>query len=120
MNKITYLTKLLTFCLLLTAYTNVNAQELSCDDLAGLSDMTVEVRDALVELGTINEGDEVDTALGDLIDGLLDVAEYEGNATLEDQVNSMADGWENMDGNQLMQGLNGAINSLDTLLSNDC
>ena len=112
--------KLLAFCLLFSAFGSTNAQELSCDDLIDLGDTAVGVRDALIEVGTINEGDEVDSALGDLIDGLLGIAEYEGNASLEDQVNTMADGWENMDGNLLMQGLNGAINSVETLISNDC
>ena len=100
--------------------TQVLADELSCDDLVDIANTAEEVRDALVEIGTITEGDEVDTALSELIDALGDVAEYEGNSVLADQIETMDEGWEDMDGDTLMSGLQGAINSVDTLIDNDC
>lgn len=114
--------KKLTLCSLLAGLncTQVMAEELSCDDLADIGNTAEEVRDALYEIGTITEGDEVDEALGDLIDQLGIIAEIEGNPVLEDQIETMGDGWERMDGESLVEGLQGAINSVDTLISNDC
>ena len=111
---------LLSLILVFSCFTSVSAQELTCDDLISISDTSAEVRDALIELGTINEGDEVDSALNDLIGGLEEVAEYEGNYALEDQIEMMSEGWEDFDGDALMSGLNGAISSMDALISNDC
>ena len=102
------------------ASTHTFAQELTCDDLADIGDTAVDVRDALYEIGTITEGDDVDMALEELIDGLWIIAEAEGNDVLEEQIETMDEGWEYMDGELLMSGLQGAINSVDTLLSNDC
>ena len=102
------------------ASTQAFSQELTCDSLAEVGDSAAEVRDALYELGTITEGGEVDMALEELIDGLWMVAEAEGNDVLEDQIETMDEGWEEMDGELLMSGLEGAINSVDTLYSNDC
>jgi hypothetical protein len=98
------------------ASTQALAQALSCDSLAEVGDTATEVRDALYEIGTITEGDEVDMALDELIDGLWMIAEAEGNDALEDQIDAMTEGWEEMDGDLLMSGLQGAINSVDTLL----
>ncbi len=96
------------------------AQGLSCDDLVEIGDTAVEVRDALYEIGTISEGDTVDSALDELIDGLWMIAEVEENAVLEEYIEIMDEGWEEMDGETLMSGLQGAIDSIDTIYSNDC
>jgi hypothetical protein len=112
--------RLFSLIFVFSCFTSASAQEFSCDDLISISDSTAEVRDALIELGTINEGDEVDSALNDLIGELEDVAEYEQNYALEAQVAMMSDGWTDLDGDALMSGLNGAISSMDSLISYDC
>ena len=95
-------------------------QELSCDTLQLVAEGSTEVRDALIELGTVEEGSEVDDQLGELINDLIEIADYEGDGTLEEEVDDRAAGWEELDGDLLMSGLNGAIVSLDTLLERDC
>ena len=114
--------KLFAACLLMTGLgtSNAFAEQLSCDDLADVGDAAELVRNALIEIETISEGDEVDSALGELINDLKVIASYEGNAVLEEQIAIMDDGWEQMDGDTLMSGLEGAIDSVDTLISNDC
>ena len=95
-------------------------EDVSCDDLIDVANSSEEVRNSLTEIEIISEGDEVDSALGELIDALLDFAELEDNDVLQEHINTMDQGWEAMDGELLMNGLNGAIGSLDTLISNDC
>lgn len=93
-------------------------QELTCEGLELLADGSAEVRDALLEIGTIEEGSEIDEQLGDLIDDLIEISDYEGS--LQNQIDDMSNGWQEMDGEMLMNGLNGAIASVDYLLDTEC
>lgn len=100
---------------------NVAAEEkFSCDDLIDMSATMGEISAALQQAGTIQEGDEVDTGLRQIIDGLKLVAQVEGESDLTDYVTRMEQGWQNMDGVALSEGLTGVKSSLDRLIQRDC
>ena len=120
MNKTKLSLRLLSATLLFSCFTSANAQEFSCDDFISISEGFVEVRDALIELGTFNEGGAVDSAIKNMLGQLEVVAELERHYALADQIKIMSDGLEGLDGDALMSGLNGAISSMDSLISNDC
>lgn len=114
--------KKIIFALALAALSmNVSAEEkFTCDDLDGLSATITEVSTALQQVGSIQEGDEVDSALRELIDGLKLVAQVENESDLNDFVAQTEAGWTNMDGTQLAGGLSGTQGSLDRLIARDC
>ncbi len=113
--------KKIIFALALGLSMNVSANEkFTCDDLGGMSATMSELMTALQQAGSIQEGDEVDTGLRELIDGLKLVAEVEQESDLNDYVARTEEGWNNMDGTTLSEGLVGVKNSLDRLIQRDC
>lgn len=83
-----------------------------------MAEGTLDVRDALIEVGTIEENSELDEQLGDLINDLIEISDYEGS--MQNQIDNMAAGWEELDGDMLMSGLNGAIASVEYLIDTEC
>jgi len=75
---------------------------------------------ALSELGTITEGDEVDNALGDMVEGLSMVARIEDDPYLSRSVKQLSEAWENMEGEKLMSALNKVIEDFDVILGKEC
>ena len=115
--KIKFISRIISAAVLLTLSSITLGQELTCEGLDLLAEGTLEVRDALIEVGTIDEDSELDEQLGDLINGLIEISDYEGS--LQNQIDDMAAGWEELDGDMLMNGLNGAIASVEYLLDTE-
>ena len=103
---------------LLTLSSTALGQELTFEGLDLLAEGTLDVRDALIEVGTIEENSELDEQLGDLINDLIEISDYEGS--MQNQIDNMAAGWEELDGDMLMSGLNGAIASVEYLIDTEC
>lgn len=100
---------------------SLQAAELpSCDDLAELANTLEEMEIALKEVGTIAEGDEVDVALGDVVDALLVVADVENDSYLNKSVGRLSLAWEDMDGGRLMDALNDVIGDFDAIIGKEC
>jgi hypothetical protein len=113
--------KTIFFALALSLSMNTIADEkFSCDDLDDMSAVLTEISSALAKTEAIQEGDDVDTGLREVIDGLKLVALVEQESDLNDYVTSMEEGWEKMDGDLLSKGLTGVKGSLNRLIQRDC
>ena len=88
------------------------------DDMAAVLDELAGIMDK--GAGEIREGDETDTALKELVEGLLVVAESENESDLHDYVDQLAGAWEKMDGPKFTEALDGVAGSLDRLIKRDC
>ena len=115
---IKFITRIIPAVTLLGMSSVALGQELTCEVLDLLAEGTLEMRDTLIEIGTIDENSELDQQLGDLINDLIEISDYEGS--LQNQIDDMAAGWEELDGDMLMGGLNGAIASVEYLLDSEC
>ena len=92
----------------------------SCEDLAEMANALEDMEGALKEVGTINEGDEVDKALEEVIEGLKVVALVESNSHLSESVLMLSQAWEKMDGTALMSALNQTIGDFDVIIGKEC
>jgi len=92
----------------------------SCDDLAEMANALEDMEGALKEVGTINEGDEVDKALEEVIDGLKVVALVEDDSHLSESVLMLSQAWEKMDGAALMSSLSQTIDDFDVIIGKEC
>ena len=91
-----------------------------CEDLADIANSLEDTIAALEEIGTVNEGDEIDYALKELIEGLVIIAEVECNRQLSQSVAQLSTAWEDMDGAMLVRSLNNVIADFDVIYSNEC
>lgn len=95
-------------------------EQLSCDELGGVADGLDQIAVALQQTDTITEGDEVDTALGEIIDALHLVAKSEQEDDLNHHVSELDQAWEDMNFNNFTHALDNVIASLDRLYKRDC
>lgn len=96
-------------------------EKMSCDDLEELANDLDSLADAFYEASSqITEGDAVDSALGDVVDGLHIIAASEQEGDLFRYVNKLDRAWENMDADNFADALEGTISSFDRLLQRDC
>ena len=109
------------FLVMLCAGVSLQAAELpSCDELSELANTLEEMESALKQVGTISEGDEVDAALGDVVDTLLAVAEVENDSYLNKSVGRLSLAWQDMDGERLMSALKDVIGDFDAIIGKEC
>ena len=99
----------------------IKANELpSCNDLADMANTLEEMEGALKTIEKITEGDEVDKALGEVVEGLKTIALVENDAHLSESVLQLSSAWEKMDGNQLMAALKNTIDDFDVIIGKEC
>lgn len=96
------------------------AEKPTCEDLDEMASVLDQVAEAFEQTGEIREGGEIDNALGELVEHLFVLAEVENESDLSDYVESMANGWDNMDADRFANSLDGVIGSLDRLYRRDC
>ncbi len=97
------------------------AQELpSCEDLTDMADALDQVGAAFDQAGAIYEGDEIDVALGELVDALYIVAEVENNNAMTNAVNSLTKAYDDMDSERFRLSLDSVVANLDRLYRRDC
>lgn len=109
------------FSLLVLPLASISASELpSCEDLTNIANALDELAEAFNSTGSIPEGGEVDTVLGDLVNALEDIAQIEGNATLSNAVANLADAYDSMDSDGFSASLEDVTVTFDELYNRDC
>ncbi len=93
---------------------------LSCDDLAFVADDLAYISDGMAEGVPIEEGDELDSALADVVDALYSVAESEENEILYDAALSLDYAWEEMDRDAFVDALDVAVYEFDSIYIAEC
>ncbi len=92
----------------------------SCNDLTSIANSVDEVAIAFDQAGEITEGDEIDTALRELVKALKEIASIENNAQLTDSVNLLVDSYNDMDKDGFSESLDLISVTLDDLYNRDC
>ena len=93
---------------------------LSCDDLADVADQLDIIADAFHKTDSISEGDEVDRALGQVVDALITISRVENEPALTDAVNSLTSAYNSMNSEKFGLSLDSVITNLDRLNRRDC
>lgn len=102
------------------------AEPPSCDDLATMANALDQLSQVMVEIGEtvdpeeIADGSEFDNAMGEIVDGLIVVAEAEEDATLTASVDSMVDAWNNSDWEKFRLSLDSVTLTFARLYQADC
>ncbi|MCB2226474.1 MAG: hypothetical protein KQH53_07320 [Desulfarculaceae bacterium] len=111
----------LAMCLALFPAGAMAAQELpSCAELEEMVNTLDQAAEALVKVGSIEQGSELDKNLGTLSNALADVANVEQDQDLIDSVNLMGTSWQKNDWEDMKEGLDGVIESLIKIIKRDC
>lgn len=118
MKKINYLLSALLFSVSL----NVSAASLQ-EECADLADMTANlntVAEAFNLIDEIKEGDEVDQALGEVVDAMMLVAEAENIPRLTNAVDDLSQAYNNLDSDQFESALGRVIMYMDRMYAREC
>ncbi len=94
--------------------------KLSCDNLDELAEVLDELAEELVDVRSIGVNGDLDLALGDLTDGLNDVARLERDRTLSTWIDDLEIAWEDMERDDFEESLDDIIDRLDDLYDRDC
>jgi len=97
-----------------------NSEELSCDDLVEVAEALESVRENFHKVGQIREGDSVDEALGQVVDGLNMIADAEQDRSLTRSVDALSDAYDNMDSEHFLSSIDSVIYNIDRLYLRDC
>lgn len=108
------------FILAMTGFTAIASGKPTCEDLTEIADDLDEVSAAFSDAGTIEEGDAVDVALGEIVDALYWLSEAEGESHMTDAVNSLTDAYDKMDGEKFGLALDSVVANMDRLYRRDC
>lgn len=109
------------FCMLvIPCFTAGASEKFTCDDLTELANDLDDIAVAFDEAGVIREGDDIDVALGEIVDALIMVAEIENEDTMYNAVDSLVDAYNRMDGERFGLSLDSVILNLDRLYRRDC
>ncbi len=106
--------------MLFWASNGIAASGFSCRDLDDFASSLDEVAGYLEQIPTIVEGDEVDGALGEIVDGLNAISQVEPDRQLRKSVQNVEAAWEYMDRDLLMRSLYDCIDALDRIYDRDC
>ncbi|MCB1176695.1 MAG: hypothetical protein KDK36_03855 [Leptospiraceae bacterium] len=107
--------------LMVTSFTSISAEKLSCDDLTDIANTLDEVSAALKSAGKIEEDSEPDKALRDILDALHQLVKAEkGEKALAANVKSMEKAWQAMNWKAFRQSLDRVIGSIDKINHRDC
>ena len=105
----------------MTGFTAVASEKPTCEDLTQIADDLDEISAAFSDAGTIEEGDAVDVALGEVVDALYWISEAENDERyLTDAVNSLTDAYDRMDGEKFGLALDSVVTNMDRLYRRDC
>lgn len=96
------------------------AEKWSCDELTELANDLDMIAEAFDEAGTIEEGDEIDQALGEIVDAIILIAEIENESALNRSVDSLLSAYNDMNGEMFALALDSVITNLDRLYRRDC
>lgn len=118
MKKTHYLLSALFFSISL----NVSAASLQeeCADLADMTDNLNSVAEAFNLIDEIKEGDEVDQALGEVVDAMILVAEAEDTPRLSSAVDDLSQAYNNLDSEQFESALGRVIDYMDRMYTREC
>jgi hypothetical protein len=105
----------------LAAVSNTVAYERpSCEQLGYIAETLDYIYSSFGETQNITEGDEVDIALGVLVESLENIVITENNPALSAAVTELAQAWEEMNGALFRQALDKVINSFILIYQRDC
>lgn len=93
---------------------------LSCDELAVVADDLTYIGNSMEEGVPIGEGDELDSALADVVESLYYVADSEESESLYDAVLSLDDAWEAMDRDAFVDALDAVVDDFDAIYDDEC
>lgn len=110
----------LVLCSMLAGSAMCVASEVSCDDLTQIANGLDEVSTAFNQLHEIREGDEVDQALGQIVDALTLLAEHEQDGALSEAVDYLIDSFNNMSAPDFEAALKQVTAEVDRLNRRDC
>ena len=96
------------------------AEKWSCDELTELANDLDTIADAFDEAGTIREGDDIDQALGDIVDAIVLIADIENQSALNRSVDNLIKAYNDMDSDMFAMALDSVITNLDRLYRRDC
>jgi phage gp29-like protein len=109
--------------LLVSTSLNVNAAstvEADCADLSGMTADLSNISGAFNLIDEIKEGDELDQALGELVDAMVLVAEAEDSPRLNSAVDSLSQAYNNLDSDKFESALNRVISYMDRMYKREC
>ncbi len=114
--------RILCFVVFLSFFSFVTtaAERPTCEELTDIANDLDEISAAFAAAGTIKEGDEVDRALGEIVDALANIATVENENALTDSVNSLTDAYDKMDGEKFGLSLDSVTSNIDRLYRRDC
>lgn len=92
----------------------------TCEDLTDLANTLDDVAIAITEVDAIEEGDELDQALGSLLEALDLVAKVENETRLNQAVDKIFSAYNNMDRDKFDSALESVTVNLDKLYLRDC
>ncbi|MCF6246308.1 MAG: hypothetical protein L3J69_02995 [Desulfobacula sp.] len=108
------------FFFTMTGFSAIAAEKPTCEDLTQIADALDEISAAFSDAGTIEEGDAVDVALGEIVDALYLISEAEDERHVTDAVNSLTDAYDKMDGEKFGLALDSVVSNMDRLYRRDC
>ncbi len=102
-------------CLTATA-----GERLTCDELTDLANDLDGIAVAFDNVGTITEGDEIDRALGEIVDVIILVADIENEAAMNNAVDSLISAYDSFNSEKFALSLDSVILNLDRFYRRDC
>jgi len=118
MKKIRYLLTALLFSASMNAAAAPVKEE--CNGLAGMSSNLNTVAKAFKLIGEIKQGDELDKALGEVVDAMVLVAEAENTPRLTNAVGDLSQAYNSLNANQFQSALNQVIHYMHGLYQREC
>jgi len=112
--------KLFLFLGLFVFSSSVYAEKLTCSDYEEMQHDISELIDDLDRVHNINEGDEIDKALGIVVDTMQLVLDYERDARFHRAVSKLSKGYADMNRELFEEGLDTILDSIERLYDRDC
>ena len=106
-------------CLLLSTSLNSYAN-VSCGDLSEMATDLDQIAEALTQVEVIHEGDELDQALGQLVDALQIIADAESTDRFYRHVDRFTSAYNDMDSDRFEATLDDIIVYMDKMYVRDC
>ncbi len=113
----------LSSCMLEITDTNAiisTSDDPTCEDIASLSNDLKEFSKVFSKVRNIEEGGDLDQAIGDLVDALIEVAESQNEIALSNAVNNMSDAYNRMNARKFRISLKRVIRILNQIYTRDC
>ncbi len=117
MKRIRYVLAALLFSTSINATAAIKEE---CSGLAGMSSNLNTVAEAFKLIGEIEQGDDLDKALGEVVDAMVLVAEAENTPRLTHAVSDLSQAYNSLNVNQFQKALNQVIHYMDGLYKREC